>query len=54
LRTQATEIFYGYCYYFFQVKVALQAEYGEVRSFYAEKYPECVQGYREPKETEAQ
>jgi hypothetical protein len=37
--------------YFFQVKVNLRAEYGQVQSFYAEKYPECVQGYREPKET---
>lgn len=35
-----------------KVKVTLLAEYGKVRSFYAEKYPECVRGYREPKETE--
>jgi hypothetical protein len=38
--------------YFFQVKVSLLAEYGQVQSFYAEKYPECVQGYRGPKEAE--
>jgi hypothetical protein len=40
--------------YFFQVKVRLLAEYGQVQSFYAEKYPECVQGYREPNEEVAE
>jgi hypothetical protein len=39
---------------FFQVKLSLLAEYGQVQSFYAEKYPECVQGYRGPKEGEAE
>jgi hypothetical protein len=39
---------------FFQVKVSLLAEYGQVQSFYAEKYPECVQGYRRPQETVAE
>lgn len=34
-----------------KVKVTLLAEYGKVQSFYAEKYPECVHGYREPEET---
>jgi len=33
-----------------QVKVSLLTEYGQVQSFYAEKYPECVQGYRGPRE----
>jgi hypothetical protein len=35
-----------------QVKVYLLAEYGKVQSFYTEKYPECVHGYRESKEAE--
>jgi hypothetical protein len=40
--------------YFFQVKVSLLTEYGKVQSFYAEKYPECVQGYTGPKEAVAE
>jgi hypothetical protein len=32
----------------------LLAEYGKVQSFYAEEYPECVHGYRDPKEAEAE
>jgi hypothetical protein len=45
---------YDSVFYFFQVKVSLLAEYGQVKSFYAEKHPECVQGYREPKEAAAE
>jgi hypothetical protein len=28
----------------------LLAEYGAIKSFYAEKYPECIHGYRDSKE----
>ncbi|KDR13269.1 28S ribosomal protein S5, mitochondrial [Zootermopsis nevadensis] len=35
-----------------KVKVTLLAEYDEVQSFYTEKYPECVHGYREQTEAD--